>query len=101
MNYFDNIHSSDWKHFIRESQELDWYPFHETGDVTSIQCPALLIVGEGKEHEVKGVLKYPEMNERFHVAVVPFAAHLVHSEQPELYTMILERFLTKVENTNQ
>lgn len=96
VNYFDNIHSSDWKSFIEMTQDHDWYPFNETGDVSNVLCPALLIVGEGQPHEVKGALTYPEMNETFHVAVVPFASHLVHSDQPELYSMILDRFLDEL-----
>ena len=92
VNYFDNLHTSDWKSFITMTQDRDWYPFDETADVSGILCPSLLIVGEGNPQEVKGVLNYPEMNENFHVAVVPFASHLVHSEQSELYSMIVGRF---------
>ena len=47
VNYFDNLHSSDWKSFITMTQDRDWYPFDETADVSGIQCPSLLIVGEG------------------------------------------------------
>ena len=97
VNYFNRLHLSNWQSFIRQSQELDWYPFNETGDASSIQCPALIIVGEGKWHEVSGALNYRKKNDRFHMAVVPFAAHLVHNEQPEIYTAILERFLGNIE----
>ena len=100
VNYFSNLHSSDWKSFITMTQDRDWYPFDETADVSGILCPSLLIVGEGNPQEVKGVLNYPEMNDNFHVAVVPFAAHLVHSDQPELYTMILDRFLEGVKDSS-
>ena len=96
VNYFDNIHSSDWQSFIKMAQDHDWYPFHETGDVSSVLCPALFIVGEGQPQEVKGTITYPEMNKNFHVAVVPFASHLVHSDQPELYTIIVDRFLDEL-----
>ncbi len=96
VHYFNQLHLSDWQRFIGLSQEQDWYPFTETSDVTGIRCPALLIVGEGKAHEVSGALNYREMNDRFHMAVVPFAAHLVHNEQPEIYTAILENFLSNI-----
>ena len=100
VNYFDKLHSSDWKSFITMTQYRDWYPFDETSDVSDIPCPSLLIVGEGQPQEVKGVLNYPEMNDNFHVAVVPFASHLVHSDQPELYTMILDRFLEGLKDSS-
>ncbi|HJF31954.1 MAG TPA: alpha/beta hydrolase [Sporosarcina psychrophila] len=101
VNYFNGIHLSDWQSFIRTSQEHDWYPFEETSEVSSIQCPALIIVGEDKKHEVIGALKYQAMNELFHVAIVPFASHLVHSEQPEIYTAILDKFLDSIANRDR
>lgn len=48
VQYFDGIYQTDWKAFLKQSHSLDWYPFRETGDVSTIQCPALAIVGEGK-----------------------------------------------------
>ena len=95
IHYFDSIHQSDWKDFLRKSIEQDWYPFDETGNVEKLQCRTLFIVGEAKEHEVFGTTIYPKQNEQIHVAVVPLAGHLVHSEQPELYTNILEVFLNE------
>ena len=97
VNYFNQLHLSNWQSFIRQSQELDWYPFNEIGDALSIRCPALIIVGEGMLHEVSGALNYREKNDHFHMAVVPLAAHLVHNEQPEIYTAILEKFLGNIE----
>ncbi|MBB4826154.1 pimeloyl-ACP methyl ester carboxylesterase [Sporosarcina luteola] len=82
VHYFDQLHLSDSKKFLQETTETDWYPFEETGDIRSIPCPALLLVGEEKAQEVRGVIDYPEMNDHFHVAVLPFAGHLVHQDQP-------------------
>ena len=42
-----------------------------------------------------GATIYPKQNEQIHIAVVPFAGHLVHNEQPELYTKILEVFFNE------
>lgn len=95
MQYFDSIHQLDWKDFLTKSFEQDWYPFHETGSIEELQCRTLLIVGEAKGHEVQGATFYPEQNEKVHIAVIPFAGHLVHSEQAELYTNILELFFNE------
>ena len=95
VNYFNSIHESDWENFLRKTQKVEWYPFHETEDISTIQCPVLYIVGEEKKHEVLGIQKYSNMIKDIHVAVFPFAAHLVHSEQPEIYSMILEQFIEK------
>ena len=80
-----------------QSIEEDWYPFNETMDISALKCPTLYIVGEDKKHEIEGVSIYSRQNEYIHVAVVPFAGHLVHSEQPEVYSMILNLFLSKVQ----
>ena len=95
IHYFDSIHRSDWKDFLRKSIEKDWYPFNETGNLEELRCRTLFIVGESKDHEVIGATIYPRQNDQIHIAVVPFAGHLVHHEQPELYTKILERFFNE------
>ncbi|WP_252503834.1 alpha/beta fold hydrolase [Sporosarcina sp. Marseille-Q4943] len=95
VQYFNSIHQSDWKDFLRKSIEQDWYPFHETETVEELRCRTLLIVGEEKEHELLGTTLYPKQNEKIRIAVVPYAGHLVHSEQPVIYTKILELFLNE------
>ncbi|WP_240628615.1 alpha/beta fold hydrolase [Bacillus salacetis] len=74
----------------------NWYPFKDTTDITDISSPLLLLVGEGNEYETAGVQTYPEFSEQVHISVIPFASHLVHSEQPELYTKVLELFIEKI-----
>ncbi|WP_078380659.1 alpha/beta fold hydrolase [Sutcliffiella halmapala] len=96
--YFDSVHYSNWREMLQLTLESDWYPFHETKDVTAIKVPVLFLVGEGKKHEVIGAITYPKANENIHVSVIPFASHLVHAEQPQLYTNILEVFLKKYNN---
>lgn len=93
IHYFNSIHTSDWRDFLIQSMGEDWYPFDETGDLSSLECPTLFIVGERQGHEVDGASLYPRQNSKIHVAVVPFAGHLVHSEQPEIFTTILDLFL--------
>lgn len=98
VGYFDSIHESDWQEFLRQSMEQDWYPFNKTGDVSTLKCATLYIVGEDKKHEVSGITSYPSQNELIHIAVVPFAGHLVHNEQPKVYSEILELFIRKAES---
>ena len=39
IHYFDSIHRSDWKDFLRKSIEQDWYPFNETGEFRRAPVP--------------------------------------------------------------
>lgn len=94
-SYFDQVHTGDWRKTLDISQVSDWYPFDETGDLSMLKMPVLYLVGEGHAHEKSGTLIYPETNENIHVAIIPFASHNVHLEQPEIYTQIVETFIKK------
>ena len=96
VKYFDSIHMSDWKQFLYMGQNEEWYPFDDTKDLDGVNCPVLYIVGEGNKDETKGAIVYPLMKENVHVSIIPFAAHLIHSDQPELYTKVLDLFINKV-----
>lgn len=98
VGYFENLHNSDWRQFLEMAKNENWYPFEETKDLNGIISPVLYMVGEGNKAEAKGTLFYPAIKDDVHVSIIPFAAHLVHSEQPEIYTRILERFITEVDN---
>jgi pimeloyl-ACP methyl ester carboxylesterase len=91
--HFDQLHGKGWQRFIQMGEELDWYPFDETGSLETLKMPVLFMVGEGLSHEVNGVTIYPQQSEFVNIAVIPFASHLVHAEQPKIYNKILERFL--------
>jgi len=95
-SYFDSLHQSNWRHLLEIVKNENWYPFKETKDLDGITSPILYMVGEGKEAETKGVLYYPSIKNDVHVSIIPFASHLVHVEQPEIYTKILEVFITDV-----
>lgn len=97
VKHFDSIHKSDWKGLLKVTQENDWYPFEETDDLSMFEMPVLFIVGEGNTYETLGAIRYPKMNKNVHVSIVPFASHLVHLEQPDIYTKIVEEFLQKVD----
>jgi len=94
-NYFNSLHGEGWEQFIYMGRDETWYPFDETNDLSGLKVPTLFIVGEGNVNETKGAVIYPKVNQDIHVSVIPFASHLVHIEQPEIYTKILEMFLSK------
>ncbi|SFJ26500.1 Pimeloyl-ACP methyl ester carboxylesterase [Halobacillus dabanensis] len=91
--HFNQLHGEGWKQFIQLGGDSGWYPFDETNSLETLKMPVLFMVGEGLTHEVNGVTLYPQQSELVHVAVIPFASHLVHTQQPEIYNKVLERFL--------
>ncbi len=97
ITYYSQMHKGDWRKFIEMGQAEDWYPFEETKDLSDIGSPVLYIAGEGNPSEVKGVLYYPGKHDHVHVSVIPFASHLVHAEQAEVYTQTLELFLSQID----
>ncbi|NDI33282.1 alpha/beta fold hydrolase [Chengkuizengella sediminis] len=93
--HFDNIHASDWKQFIYMAHNEEWYPFEETKNVGNFNFPVLFMVGEGNKNEINGAMIYPRRNDKIHISIIPFASHLVHSEQPQIYTHVLEEFINQ------
>lgn len=93
--YFDGLHRSDWRKLIQLGWDEDWYPFQETESFKDIDSPILYMVGEGQSAERNGALYYADKDVR--IAVIPFAAHLVHSEQPQVYSLVLKEFLSRVD----
>ncbi|MFJ8354000.1 alpha/beta fold hydrolase [Bacillus paramycoides] len=94
VTYMNQIHvNSDWKALLESWQVKDWYPFHETSDITNLQVPTLCVVGGDSEDEVLAATTFKQLNNNIHIAVIPFAGHLVHSNQPEMYSNILSNFL--------
>ncbi|MES5894200.1 alpha/beta fold hydrolase [Bacillus cereus group sp. RP43] len=94
VTYMNQIHvKSDWKGLLKSWQVKDRYPFHETGDVAKLQVPTLCIVGGDSEDEVTAATTFKQLNNNIHIAVIPFAGHLVHNDQPKIYSYILSNFL--------
>lgn len=98
IGYFDNLHDTDWRQFIYLGQNEDWYPFKDMKAFDDFNFQSLFVVGERNPWETVAVNIYPKNNKNVHVAVIPFAGHLVHTEQPELYCKVLDEFLR---NTNE
>ncbi|MFC4323102.1 alpha/beta fold hydrolase [Litchfieldia salsa] len=96
VGYLNEIHGeSDWKTLLRSFNDDDFYPFDELGDVSSLKIPTLCIVGDKEELEISAVTTYKMLNPTFNISVIPFAGHLVHREQPDLYSKTLEILLMK------
>ncbi|PFR51375.1 alpha/beta fold hydrolase [Bacillus cereus] len=94
VTYMNQIHEkSDWKALLESWQVKDWYPFDETGDVASLQVPILCIAGGDSEDEVTAATTFKQLNDNIHIAVIPFAGHLVHNDQPGIYSNIMSNFL--------
>ncbi|MDW3036963.1 MULTISPECIES: alpha/beta fold hydrolase [Bacillus cereus group] len=94
VTYMNQIHEkSDWKALLESWQVKDWYPFDETGDVVNLQIPTLCIAGGDSEDEVTAATTFKQLNGNIHIAVIPFAGHLVHNNQPKIYSDILSNFL--------
>lgn len=91
--YFDDIHSGNWRELLKVTQDIEWYPFEETGDLSILDMPVLYIVGEKNEHETMGTILYPKTNKNIHVAIIPFAGHTVHLDQPRMYNDIVAHFI--------
>lgn len=96
VEYFNELHYANWRELIYLARDEDWYPFDQTKTLSDLQVPVLYMVGEANPVEVEGATVYSD-SEHFHSAVIPFAGHMVHVEQPELYTSILEKFLVKIQ----
>ncbi len=93
--YFDQLHGDGWEEFLNLASHEESYPFEETADLGGLDMPTLFMVGEGNANEANGASIYGGLSKPIHVSVIPFAGHLVHSEQPELYNQILNGFLKK------
>ena len=91
--YFESIHESDWTQFLLLGMEENWYPFEEMNAIKSFAFPVLFLVGEKNKVEASGAVSYPLSNSLVHGAIIPYAGHLAHIEQPEIYTTILAEFL--------
>lgn len=93
VDYFNHLHGAGWDRFITMGRNAEWYPFHETSDLTGIAAPVLVMAGEGNSNESISAIDYGKEQENVHVAILPFGSHLIHAEQPELYSKILGLFL--------
>ncbi len=93
ISYFDQLHGQNWQQFIHMGKNANWYPFEDMNMLSSCSFPTLIMVGEAQRNETNVALEYPMNNSNVHIAIVPLAGHLVHSDQPKIYSLILEEFI--------
>lgn len=65
----------------------------EYEEQADLKAPTLCIVGEQQELEVFATVTYKQLNPHINISVVPFAGHLAHRDQPELYSRTLHTFI--------
>lgn len=97
VSFLNEIHGeNDWKTLLRSFNHADFYPFDKTGDVATLKIPTLCMVGEQQNLEVSAAATYKLLNAHINMSIIPFAGHLVHREQPDLYTQTLYTFLKNI-----
>ena len=97
VSILNEIHGdTDWKTSLRSFNNDNFYPFDKTGDVADLKVPTLCMMGEQQELEVSSTVKYKQLNSNINISIIPFAGHLVHRDQPELYTQTLHTFIKNV-----
>lgn len=84
---------NDWKTLLSSFNNDDFYPFDHTGNVANLKVPTLCMVGEQEKLEVSAAVTYKKLNSHINISVIPFAGHLVHRDQPELYSQVLYTFI--------
>ncbi|SDN77932.1 alpha/beta fold hydrolase [Alkalicoccus daliensis] len=99
VTYLNKIHgSNDWKTLLRSFNDEDFYPFDQLKEAALIDLPALCLTGEEQELEVSSAVAFKQLNPHIRISVIPFAGHLVHRDQPDLYSRMLEYFLVHSRN---
>jgi len=99
VSILNEIHGeTDWKTLLQSFNNDDFYPFDKTDNVSDLKVPALCMVGEQQELEVSATITYKRLNSYINISVVPLAGHLVHRDQPELYSHVLYTFILKTGN---
>ncbi|WP_456278980.1 alpha/beta fold hydrolase [Bacillus sp. AK128] len=98
VSYFDSLHPHNhWRELLESTFDPEWYPFVHTGNLNGIASPILLLIGEDAMDEVKSAIAYKEAYENVKIAILPFAGHMVHHQQPNLYISVLNNFLNSLE----
>ncbi|MDL4842425.1 alpha/beta fold hydrolase [Aquibacillus rhizosphaerae] len=101
VSYFDSLHPHNhWKELLESSFDPEWYPFEYTENLKGIDSTILVLVGEEAMDEVKSAIAYKEAHENVKIAILPFAGHMVHHQQPSLYISVLDSFINSLSKSN-
>lgn len=93
-------HENDWRALLRLFNHPEFYPYSKLANVKSMTVPMLCLIGEEQPNEIEAALLFKELQPAIHLAIVPFAGHLVHRDQPDHYAVALETFLTHVNSSS-
>ncbi|MGD6833100.1 alpha/beta fold hydrolase [Sutcliffiella halmapala] len=94
IEYMKQMHGeNDWRAMLASWQQEDFYPFEDTGAVKDLSMPTMCLVGGESSVEFKAAECYKQRNEAIHISIIPFAGHLVHRDQSNLYSETLYVFL--------
>ncbi|MGP4076233.1 alpha/beta fold hydrolase [Halobacillus sp. K22] len=94
IDYYNRLHNTNWREFIYLARNPDWYPFYLAEGLVDLRVPVFFIAGESVQQEASGASIYGAFP-HIHKAVLPFAGHRVHKDQPVLYNDILLQFFQK------
>ena len=93
----DEMHyENDWRALLRLFNHPEFYPYSKLANVQSMTVPMFCLIGEEQPNEIEAALLFRELQPAIYLAIVPFAGHLVHRDQPDHYAAFLETFLTHV-----
>lgn len=62
----------------------------------NISVPMICISGVSSQHEIANAVNFKNINPDIHIAIIPFAGHIVSGVQPLLYSHILHEFICRV-----
>lgn len=93
--FMNEIHEGDWRKVLTNDIGKDWYPFETTNLLNNVEKPVLICLGEYAHNELISIESYIK-NDNIHIAVIPFAGHLVSELQPEMYTQIVLKFYDEI-----
>lgn len=91
--------NSNWKKLFQAAidDELP-YPFEHTSNVLNISIPMICISGGSSQQEIANAVNFKNINPDIHIAIIPFAGHIVSEEQPLLHFYTLHEFICRVDN---
>ena len=87
---------NDWKALLTSFNSTDFYPFEQLALVRTLVMPLLCIMGDELLREVEAAAEFKGLQPAMQLAILPSAGHLVHRDQPELYSLLIEKFLREI-----
>ncbi|OIU72810.1 alpha/beta fold hydrolase [Rossellomorea aquimaris] len=92
---FMSLHGEKWKATLEKVLHIMTfhYPVVTQAEIEQIKVPVLVLNGSSELHEVEAVTYLKQANLKFNAGLVPYAGHTANIEQPEIYNLLVRRFL--------